>query len=68
MKNKKKRCPPHRYPHTWPWGNKVTDEECHSHESRFWTFWHDLHCGLMKCPHAKKQKNRKNKSKKKKKR
>lgn len=49
----KKTCPPHTYPHRFPWQKKVTNEPCHTHKNKIKLFFHNLHCWLFKCPYRK---------------
>ncbi|MFC1752927.1 hypothetical protein ACFL96_05975 [Thermoproteota archaeon] len=46
-------CPPHTFPHTWPWGRKVKDEPCHLHKAKWRMSHHIPFCKLLKCPNCK---------------
>ena len=46
-------CPPHTWPHRFPWQKKIKNEPCHIHKNKIRLFSHDLHCWLLKCPHRK---------------
>jgi hypothetical protein len=43
-------CPPHYIPHKLPFGEKVTNEPCHFHESKLRTAHHDSFCRFLECP------------------
>ncbi len=44
--------PLHQCPEHIGTGLTPTDEECHSHKSDTQQRFHNLHCRLLKCPHA----------------
>jgi len=43
-------CPPHYMPHKLPFGDKVTDEPCHYHNSWLRRLHHNFFCKWLKCP------------------
>lgn len=57
-------CPPHRFPHVWPWQPQITTEPCHVHVNTecpgsrvaegvaaFRRFHHNGYCKILRCPH-----------------
>ncbi|MDO8468951.1 MAG: hypothetical protein Q7S29_04300 [Candidatus Peribacter sp.] len=57
-------CPPHRFPHAWPWQPKITEEPCHVHVNHkfrgslfanilasFRRCHHNGYCQVLRCPH-----------------
>lgn len=48
--SKNRFCPPHRWPHKFPFfGKKICDEPCHVHSKR-WRSAH--HCFFVNCSNA----------------
>ncbi|MBW3014050.1 hypothetical protein KY335_02305 [Candidatus Woesearchaeota archaeon] len=50
----KKVCPPHRFPHRWPWQKKYTNQPCHIHKIKLRMLIHNIHCWILRCPHRNK--------------
>ena len=42
-------CPKHYFPHKLPFGNKITNEHCHLHKSKWRMVHHILYCKFLKC-------------------
>ncbi|MFH1152004.1 MAG: hypothetical protein V1788_02670 [Nanoarchaeota archaeon] len=51
--SKNRFCPPHWWPHTFPWKKKITTESCHIHKRKWRMFHHKLFCKFLKCPNYK---------------
>lgn len=47
-------CPPHYLPHRFPIGEKIEDEPCHTHKSKWRMSHHIPFCKKLKCPNYKK--------------
>jgi ribosomal protein L37AE/L43A len=45
-----KNCPPHKLFHG---KGIISDESCHSHKFILRKWFHEVHCALLHCPHAK---------------
>jgi len=43
-------CPPHTFPHRFPWQDKIDDEPCHFHTAKWRMAHHIFYCKLLKCP------------------
>lgn len=48
-----KKCPPHYLPHKLPFGDKITEETCHTHIAWWRRVHHNLFCQILKCPNYK---------------
>ena len=42
-------CPPHHIPHKLPFGEKISDEKCHIHKSKWRMIHHTFFCKYLKC-------------------
>ncbi len=42
-------CPPHHTPHKIPFGEKISDEKCHTHKAKWRMAHHTLFCKYLKC-------------------
>ncbi len=51
--SKDKFCPPHYLPHKLPFGKKIKNEPCHTHNKKWRMMHHNLYCQILKCSHYK---------------
>jgi len=58
-------CPPHYWPHKFPFGTKVIDESCHYHQAGWRMAHHNFFCQILGCKNYKFMVSEYNKRKKK---
>ena len=46
-------CPPHYFPHKLPFGDKITNEACHLHKSKWRMLHHLPYCKILRCKNYK---------------
>ena len=48
--SKDRYCPPHTFPHKFPFTKPITNEPCHHHNKKWRMTHHTFFCKYLKCP------------------